>query len=107
MALSDERTSVVDALGEVGLEHLRLQPAFQEILDFQSQHVIEAHAGLVQHTNTDETTDEGVTLEKTLGILVIELEQLTSGTTDFGEDETDTPDFAFVAEAVLASKLDR
>ena len=97
----------MNTLGKVGLEHLRLQPAFQEILDFQCQYVIETHASLVEHTNTDESTDECVTLEKTLGVLVIELEQLTSSTTDFGEDETDTPDLAFVAEAVLAGELDR
>lgn len=83
VALSDERTSVVNTLGEVRLEHLRLQPAFQEILDFQRQHVIETHAGLVKHTNADETTDEGIALEKALGVLVVELEQLTSSTTDF------------------------
>lgn len=83
MALSDECTSVVNALGKVRLEHLGLQPAFQEILDFQSQHVIETHAGLVEHTDADETTDEGVSLEKTLGVFVIELEQLTRSTTDF------------------------
>lgn len=83
VALSDERTSVVDTLGEVRLEHLRLQSAFQEVLDFQRQHVIETHARLIEHTNTDETTDEGVTLEKALGVLVIEFEQLTGGTTDF------------------------
>ena len=107
VTLSDERTRVVNTLGKVGLEYLRLQPAFQEIFDFQCQYVIETHASLIEHTNTDETTDECVTLEKTLGVLVIELEQLTSSTTDFGEDETDTPDLAFVAEAVLAGELDR
>ena len=83
MTLSDERTSVVNTLGEICLEHLRLQSALQEVLDFQSQHVIETHASLVEHTDTDEPTDEGVTLEKTLGVLVIELEQLTRSTTDF------------------------
>ena len=98
---------MVNTLGEVRLEHLRLQPAFQKVLDFESQHVIETHAGLVEHTDADETTDEGVALEKSLGILVVELEQLTGSTTDFGEDETDTPDLAFVAEAVFAGKLDR
>ena len=98
---------MVNTLSEVGLEHLRLQPALQEILDFQSQHVIETHAGLVEHTDTDETTDEGVTLEKTLGVLVVEFEQLTGSSSDFGEDETDTPDLAFVAETVLARELYR
>ena len=107
MALSDERTSVVNTLGEVRLEHLRLQPAFQKVLDFERQHVIETHAGLVEHTDTDEATDEGVSFEKTLGVFVVELEQLTGSTTDFGEDETDAPDLAFVAEAVLAGELER
>ena len=73
----------MNTLCQIGLEHLRLQPAFQKVLDFQRQHVIETHAGLVEHTNTDETTDEGVALEKTLWVLVIELEQLTGSTTDF------------------------
>ena len=75
---------MVDTLGKVSLEHLRLQPAFQEIFNFERQHVIETHAGLIEHTDADETTDEGVALEKTLRVLIIELEQLTRGTTDFG-----------------------
>lgn len=105
VTLSDEHARMVDALGEIGLEHLGLQPALQEILDLQRQHVIEPHAGLVQHANADETTNEGISLEEPLGIFVIELEELTSSTTDFGEDKTDAPDFALVAEAVLAGKL--
>lgn len=105
MALSDEHTRVVNTLGEVSLEHLRLQPALQEILDLQRQHVIESHAGLVKHTNADETANEGIALEEPLGVFVVELEELTGSTTDFGEDETDAPDFALVAETVLAGKL--
>ena len=103
--LSNEGSCVVDTLRQTALEHLSLETAFQEIFDLQGQHVIETHAGLIEHTDTDETADKGVTLEKTLGVFVVELEEFTSGTTNFGEDKGDTPDFAFVAEAVLAGKL--
>ena len=105
MPLADEDTSVVNGLRQTALEDLGLETTLQEVLDLQGQHVIETHAGLVEHTDADETTDEGVTLEKALGILVIELEQLTGSTTDLGQDETNAPDLALVAKAVLASEL--
>ena len=95
----------MDGLGQAALEDLSLETALQEVLNLQGQHVIETHAGLVEHTDADETANKGVTLEKTLGVLVIELEQLTGRTTDLGEDETDAPDLALVAETVLAHEL--
>ena len=103
--LADENTSVVNGLGQAALEDLSLEATLQEVLDLQGQHVIQTHAGLVEHTDANETTDEGVTLEKTLGVLVIELEQLTGRTTDLGQDETDAPDLALVAKTVLAGEL--
>jgi hypothetical protein len=103
--LPDEDTGVVDALSQTDLEYLGLQPALQEILDLQGKHVIETHAGLVEHTDAHETADKGVTLEETLGVLGIELEKLTGGTTDLGEDEGNAPDLALVAETVFSGEL--
>lgn len=105
--LPDEDTGVVNGLRETALEDLGLETTLQEVLDLQGQHVIETHAGLVEHTNADETADEGVTLEQTLRVLGVELEQLTGSTTDLGQDETNAPDLALVAEAVLAGELYR
>ena len=105
MALPDEHASVVDGLGKAALEDLGLETTLQEVLDLERQDVIETHARLVQDTDADETTDEGVTLEETFGILGIELEQLTGSTTDLGEGETNAPDLALVAETVFTSKL--
>ena len=99
--LPNQDTSVVDGLGQTALEDLGLEATLQEILDLEGQHVIETHARLVEHTDADETANEGVTLEETLGILVIELEQLTGSTTNLGQDEANAPDLALVAEAVL------
>ena len=103
--LPNQDTSVVDGLGQTALEDLGLEATLQEILDLEGQHVIETHARLVEHTDADETANEGVTLEETLGILVIELEQLTGSTTNFGKDERDPPDLTLVTETVLSSKF--
>ena len=96
---------MVDRLGKAGLEDLGLEAALQEVLDLESKHVIETHAVLVEHTDAHETADKGVTLEQALGVLVIELEQLTRGTTDLGQDKGNAPDLALVAETVLAREL--
>jgi hypothetical protein len=124
VALLDEDTSVVDGLGETELVDTGLKTALQEILNLEGQDVIELHAGLVEHTDTDETTNEGVTLEETLGVLLVESEKVTilesgfyaffvplnilnipSGTTNLREGEHDAPHLTLVAETKLADEL--
>jgi hypothetical protein len=77
VTLLDEDTGVVDGFGETELVDTGLQAAFKEIFDFEGEHVIELHAGFVEHTDTDETSNEGVTFEETFGIFFIECEKLT------------------------------
>lgn len=77
VALADEDTGVVDGLGEAELVDASLEAALQEVLDLQGQHVIELHAGLVEHTDTHQTANEGIAFEETLGVLLVESEQLT------------------------------
>ena len=77
MALTNEHTGVVDRLGKTELVHARLQTTFQEIFDLKGQHVIELHAGLVEHTDTHETANERIAFEETLGILLVEGKKLT------------------------------
>ena len=78
MALADEHTSVVDGLGEAKLVDAGLEAALQEVLDLEGQDVIELHARLVEHTDTDETANEGVTLEEALGVLLVERQERTA-----------------------------
>lgn len=68
-----------------------LETTFQEILDTESQDVIELHARVVQDTNTDQTTNQGVTLEKTLGVLLVKSQKLTGSTTIQYPSATKTP----------------
>lgn len=82
VALADEDTGVVDGLGETELVDTSLEATLKEILDLQGEHVIELHAGLVEHTDTHETANQGVAFEETLGVLLVEGEQLTVGLLD-------------------------
>lgn len=77
VALADQDTGVVDGLGKTELVDTSLEATLQEILDLEGQHVIELHAALVKDTDTDETANQGVALEQTLGVLFIEGKKLT------------------------------
>lgn len=83
MPLADEDTSVVDALRQTALEDLGLKSSLQEVLDLESQHVIEAHFGLIEHTDADQSSNQSIAFEQTLGVLSFQLEEFTSGTSDF------------------------
>lgn len=77
VTLLDQDTSVVDGLGEAKLVDAGLQTTLQEILNVEGQDVIELHAGLIEHTDADQTANQSVTFEQTLGVLLVESEQLT------------------------------
>jgi hypothetical protein len=79
VTLADQDTGVVDGLGKTKLVDASLETALQEVLNLEGKHVIELHAGLVEHTDTDQTANEGVSFEQTLGVLLIHGEQLTVG----------------------------
>ena len=77
VALADQDTGVVDGLGQTELVDTGLEATLQEILDLQGQDVIELHAGLVEHTDTHQTANEGIAFEETLGVLLVEGKQFT------------------------------
>ena len=77
MTLLDQDTSVVDGLSETELVDTGLQTTLQEVLDVQGQDVIELHAGFVEHTDTHQTANQGITFEETLGVFLVEGEKLT------------------------------
>lgn len=64
VSLTDEYASMMDGLGQTQFKDLSLQATLQEILNFQTQHVIELHAGFIQYTNTYQTTQQSVTYKQ-------------------------------------------
>jgi len=125
VALADQDTGVVDRLGETELPDTGLETTLKEILDLEGQDVIQLHAGLVENTDTNETSNEGIAFEETLGVLLVEGEELTAwsvrnlnqhllksvevfipgSTTDLGQSQTDSPDLTLIAQAILADEL--
>jgi len=105
VSLSDEDTGVMDGLGQSELVDTGLEAAFQEIFDLEGQDVIELHAGFVEHTDTNETANEGISFEESLWIFLVESEKLTSSTTNLGERELHTPHLSLVAETVFTDDL--
>lgn len=77
VALADEDTGVVDRLGKAELVDASLKTTLHEIFDLEGQDVIELHAGLVEHTDTHETANEGISFEQTSGFLLVEGKKLT------------------------------
>jgi hypothetical protein len=69
-----ESTTTGYHLGEL----TSLETTLQEILSLQGQNVIELHARLVEHTDTDQTANEGIALEEALRVLLVEGEKLTA-----------------------------
>ena len=62
--VTDQDTGVMDRLGKTGLEDLGMKMTFQEIFDLKGEHIIVAHARLVERADSDETADEGITWEQ-------------------------------------------
>jgi hypothetical protein len=73
MPLTNQHTSMMDRFGETQFEYLSLQSPLQEIFDFKSEYVIQLHAGFVEHTNSDKTTNQGVSFEKTTRVSFCEI----------------------------------
>jgi hypothetical protein len=77
VTLADEDTSVMDGLGQSKLVDLSLKTTLHEILNLEGEHVIELHARVVEHTDTDETANEGVTFEEAARFFFVEGEEFT------------------------------
>ena len=69
---------MVDRLGESRLEDLSLEATLEEILNLESEDVIETHAGLVENTDSYKTTDQGVTL----CVQIVEVKNIVSSSNE-------------------------
>ena len=98
MLLADEHASMVDRLGESELEDLSLETSLKEIVDVETEHVIELHFVLGQDTNTNQATEESISFEKTLGILILQGKELTGSLTDLSQGVLDAPDLTLVLQ---------
>ena len=74
-------------------------------LNAKSQHVIELHLLLSQHSNSNEAAEKGISLEESLWVLVLQREQLSGSLSDLRQCQLHPPHLPLVAQAKLANKL--
>jgi hypothetical protein len=61
VSLTDEYSGVMDRLGEVSLHHEGLETTFHELSNGQTKDVIELALASVEESETNHTSDKGIT----------------------------------------------
>ena len=100
VSLSDEDTGLMDGSGEVSLDNEGLETSFHELVDGQTEDVIELSLVLVEETKSDHSLDKGITFENSSGIGFIHGQKDTGGLSELGENELLTPDLSLASETV-------
>lgn len=105
VSLGDQDSGVVNGSGQPQLEHLGLQSSLQKVLGGQRQDVIQLHLVLGQNTNSHQSSNQGVTLKQSLGVLLVSGQKVTSGSSDLGQLEVGSVDLSLVLQTVLTGEL--
>jgi len=82
-----------------------LKSLIEELVDSQTQNVIEFELLVAEKTITMHSVKKGSTFEQSSWIFFLESEQLSSSLSEVGKKQVDSPNFTLVLEAVLADKL--
>lgn len=64
VSLTDENTGMMDTLCKSKFEDLGLKTPLQEVFYSQAQHKIELHFGFIKHTNSYQSSQQGITCLK-------------------------------------------
>jgi hypothetical protein len=83
--LFDENTGMMDGFCKSEFENLGLQSTLQKVFSFETKNVIKLHASFIEYTNSDKSTEEGISFKKTATIFLWEGKKITSSLSDFSE----------------------
>ena len=82
--LEDEGSGLMDGFGVVGVEDDGLESSVQELLSGQSEDVIELLLLLAEDADSEHSVDQGFSFENSLGVLLVEGEEVSRGFSDSG-----------------------
>jgi len=106
VSLLDEAASVVDGLRHTKLVYLSLQTALEHFRNGHGKSVIELSFAFAKKTKLNEPSEEGLTLEDTLLVLLTEGKEVTCGGADLGHSEHNPPHLTLVPQTVLTNELE-
>lgn len=102
----DEDSSLVDGLGlESFLVDSGLETLVKELVDGETQDVIELELLTSEQTIAVHSVEKSSAFEESSGVSLLKSKQLTSGLSEAGEDQMNSPDLSLVFEAILADEL--
>lgn len=102
----DQHTGLVDALRlEAFLVDTVLQSLIQELIQGQTQHVIELEFLIAEETVAVHSVEEGSAFEESTRVFLFEGEEFSGCLSELGEEEVNSPYLTLVLEAVLADQL--
>ena len=80
---------------------LGLETSFEEVLDFETEDVIEFHLVFWEDTNSDQSTEKSVTFKQSLWVFFFKSKKGTGNFSDLGDGQFDSPDFTLVTKITV------
>ena len=106
VSLSDHDSGVVHGVGDLALSNEGLESSLHELVDGQTQDVIELSFIFFQQTESHDSSNEGITFELSSWVFLGQGQELSGGLSELGEDELDSPDLSLVSESVLSDDFE-
>lgn len=106
VSLTDNNSCVMDRLSETLLLDNSLESSFQELVKSKSKNVIEFLLTFLEETKLNDSSDKGITFEKSSGISFIEGEELSGSLSQFGEGQLNSPCFSLVPQGIASDNLE-
>ena len=106
VSLSDQRSGVMDRVSELSGGNKGLKSSSHELVDGETENVIELSLVLLQQSKLDDSSDEGVTFEGSSWVVLIKGKEHSSGLSKLGEGKLDSPHFSLVLESVSTNDFE-
>jgi hypothetical protein len=104
--LVDKNSGLMDGFSlEAFLVDPSLDSLVQELVEGQTQDVIELELLTSEQTITMHSVQKGSTFEESSGVFLLKSQQLTGSLSELGEQQVNSPDLSLVFEAVLPHKM--
>ena len=83
-----------------------LQSLVQELIESQTQNIIQLQLFIGKQTVTMHTVEKSSTFEDSSGVLLLEGEQFSGGLSELGEEKMNSPHLTLVLETILADQFE-
>ena len=107
VSLANQNSGVVHRVGELSVSNKGLKSSLHELVGGESENVIELSLVLLEQTESDDSSNQSVTLEDSSLVILLKSEELSCSLSQFGKGQLDSPDLSLVSQSISSdnSKL--